>query len=69
MVNARDIAGRTPLHLTTLNKRRAIAKLLIARGAKTDAKDKNGETPIDYWPELAEIVKKVEAEKAAKGQP
>ena len=53
----------TPLHYGRRNK--DIAILLLEHGADSHLKDNNGQSPIDLWPELAEIVKQVEAEKAA----
>ena len=46
-----------------------VAKLLLENGADLNAEDKDGKSPIDLFPELAEIVKKLEAEKAGKKQP
>lgn len=68
-VDAKSTAGHTPLHWAALNKSMAVAKILLANGADPNAKDKDGNTPNDWRPELAEIVKQVEAEKAGKKQP
>ena len=70
-VNMQDKRGWTALHRiayryvadgeASLEK----ARLLTEYGADPNLKNRNGRTPIDRWPELAEIVKEVEAEKAS----
>ena len=72
--DARDIDGRTPLYRAARNYRQAVAKLLVAKGAALNAKANHGLSPLnflplDFLPELAEIVKQMEAEKASKKQP
>ena len=63
-VDAVIIDGRTPLHLAVTNDSPAIAKLLLSNGADPNAKAKDGSIPLDRMPELAELVKKLEADKA-----
>jgi ankyrin repeat protein len=65
-VNAKGWLGWTVLHWAARNHRNDTAELFLAHGADPSIKDNDYKTPIDYWPFLAEIVKKVEAEKAAK---
>ena len=73
-VDARDTDSRTPLHYITIiqfgrmDDGPAVAKLLLVNGADPNAKDKDSKTPLDKMPELAEIVKELEAEKARKKQ-
>jgi ankyrin repeat protein len=43
---AKDGAGRTPLHRATYHGRTATVELLIAKGAAIDAKDCDGQTPL-----------------------
>eukprot|EP00756_Hemistasia_phaeocysticola_P015914 Hpha_TRINITY_DN15444_c0_g2::TRINITY_DN15444_c0_g2_i1::g.176063::m.176063 len=45
-VDARDAAGRTPLHVATLHCQREIATLLIGRGADLAARDNSGFVPF-----------------------
>lgn len=49
-VNAQDVRGMTPLMyaLSTENQNVAVAKVLIARGAKLDVKSGTGETVADW---------------------
>ncbi len=56
--------GTTPLHLAAQFQYGKICRLLLARGANAHFKNKEGITPLDLWPQLAKIVKGVEAEKA-----
>jgi cytohesin len=37
----------TPLHFAALNGRKVIVELLIAKGGDVNAKDDDGETPLD----------------------
>jgi len=41
----------------------------LASGADPHLKGFSGRTPVDLWPELAEIVKEVDAEKAKAATP
>ena len=53
----------TPLYLASKNGKEDVCKLLIDREAKTDIKDKNGNTPKDYLREngLFHLIKGEEA--------
>lgn len=67
--NARDAAGRTPLHALAIELAERGAKgpadlapreletiqALVAVGANVDARDDNGQAPRDFWPPLAEV--------------
>ena len=98
-VDAKDPYGRTPLHLAAINRCPAVVNLLLANGAELEAKDTKGWTPLRWAvfsgslavaklllangadtkvtdkdgktlrPNLAEIVKKMAAEKAGRKQP
>ena len=69
-VDVKDTVGWTPLHYAAIAHSPALAKLLLTNGADPSLKDdRYGQTSISYWPKLAEIVKKLEAEKAGKKQP
>jgi hypothetical protein len=47
-VNARDIVGKTPLHMAASgSERTAVVELLINRGAEVDAETKSGVTALD----------------------
>ena len=48
-VNAKSILrlGRTPLHQAAWDGHKEIAELLIAEGAEVNAKDVEGQTPLD----------------------
>ena len=47
-MNAKDTNDETPLHYVTgFGFRKEIAKLLIAKGANVNAKNKGGRTPLD----------------------
>jgi ankyrin repeat protein len=45
-VNAKAIAGRTPLHLAAGGGHKDVAKLLLANKADVNAKDNGGQTPL-----------------------
>ena len=67
--------GWTPLYLAAIrvsrrpaNHNLAVAKLLLTNRADPNAKRKDGKTLLDQWPELAEIVKKLEALRLRSGQ-
>ena len=45
-VKARDMYGRTALHIATWYGRADVAKVLVAAGADIDAQDKWGESPL-----------------------
>jgi len=67
-VNARDVAGYTPLHWAAQRNRIGLAELLISRGADINLKSKRflfmkGKTPIEYLTneehkEMIEFLKK-----------
>jgi ankyrin repeat protein len=50
--NARDIRGRTPLHVAAMSQFRAggdaLLKALVARGADVNAADAQGATPLQF---------------------
>lgn len=46
--------GLTPLHVAAINGNVSLAKYLIQRGAKVDAKDTTGKMPVDYAREYEE---------------
>ena len=46
-----------------------MAKLLLANGADPNTESGYGKTPLEIMPDLAKIMKEVEAEKAGKKQP
>ena len=61
MVNIRDNYGLTSLHWAARRVNSDIAKLLLAHGADPNSKNDQGKTPIDLWPELAEIVEEMKS--------
>lgn len=66
-VNAADSEGSTPLHYAAFVPDDELARILLTHGANPHIKNNAGKTPLDYWPELAEIVKQVEAQKRKAG--
>ncbi|MDB4342064.1 ankyrin repeat domain-containing protein [bacterium] len=53
----------TPLHETARSGRKEVVELLIANGADVNAKNRNGDTPLDYAitfkrTELADLFRK-----------
>ena len=46
-VNANDYIIEPPLHLAADNGHKEMVELLIANGADVNAKNKNGNTPLD----------------------
>ncbi len=42
-----DVGKGNPLHLAVAKGHKEIAELLIAKGADVNAKDEDGETPLD----------------------
>ena len=65
-VHRADRMGITALYRAAAIRHREIARLLMEAGADPRRENSDGETPLDLWPELAEVVKEVEAEKRAK---
>jgi ankyrin repeat protein len=58
-VNAKAEEGWTPLHDAARGGHKEIAELLIAKGADLNAKDNDGETPLDWAKgETADILRK-----------
>ena len=54
-----DEHGLTPLHVAAIEGHKAILKLLIAKGAEVNAKDKRGRTPLVYAKgEIANLLRK-----------
>jgi ankyrin repeat protein len=47
-VNAKRSNNETPLHWAALNGQTMIAEMLINKGAKTEVKNSDGSTPLDY---------------------
>jgi len=60
--NVQNYEGKTALHFAAQRMSREVAAVLVANGAKVDIKDLKGHTPLSIWPELAKIIKEVEAE-------
>jgi len=54
-VNAKTKTGWTPLHNAATQDDKEIAELLIAKGADVNAKDDDGETPLDQAIGLVEV--------------
>ena len=48
-INAKNISGKTPLHLAIDGKRLEVIKKLLERGAAINIKDKEGKSPEDYF--------------------
>ena len=46
LVHAKNSVGETPLHLAGMQGCEAVARVLLAAGADTDATDKRGRTPL-----------------------
>ena len=46
-VNAANDTGQTALHVAAAQRGEAFIRFLVARGARLDAKDKQGHTPLD----------------------
>ena len=63
-VHAQDSAGITPLYWAATDRIGEPPRLLLQHGSDTHVKNKKGKTLLDLWPDLAEIVKEMEAEKA-----
>ncbi|MDE1045670.1 MAG: ankyrin repeat domain-containing protein, partial [Nitrospinaceae bacterium] len=54
-----DEDGHTPLHQAALDGQKEIAELLIAEGADVNAKDRGGQTPLDWADdEFADLLRK-----------
>ena len=49
-VNGKDdsYGGGTPLHMATIQDRKEVAELLIAKGSDVNAKNEEGYTPLHY---------------------
>ena len=47
-MNCKDKRGMSPLHLATLEGRKEIVELLIAKGANVSARSKGGSTTLDF---------------------
>ena len=47
-MNAKVKFGWNPLHIASANGHKAVAELLISSGADLNAKNEDGETPLDY---------------------
>jgi ankyrin repeat protein len=67
-VNTKDNDGMTALNTAAHHKEEDKARFLLEHGADPAIKNNGGQSPIDVWPALADIVKQVEAKKAAKGR-
>jgi ankyrin repeat protein len=46
LVSSKGVDGETPLHGAAINGHRALAELLLAKGAKVNATDNNGWSPL-----------------------
>ena len=49
-VNGKDDShgGGTPLHMATIQDRKAVAELLIAKGSDVNSMDNDNQTPLDW---------------------
>ena len=57
--NARDVDGRTALHIAILLRKRQIASFLADKGADITARDNKGRLPTDYAKDLAPRIKQI----------
>ena len=64
-VNGKDdsYGGGTPLHMATIQDRKEVAELLIAKGSDVNAMDNDDQTPLDWTighkhPELADLLRR-----------
>ena len=60
-VNAANNAGNTALHATAYMGYDTLAQLLVDRGANLDAKNKKGETPLN-WADGVEVIMQIVAQ-------
>ncbi len=58
-LNLKDQCGCTPLHISVMENRPNILKILLSRGASVALKDKKNRTPLHYSIELVHISKPV----------
>ena len=66
-MNARNEDGSTPLHVAAEAGHKAVAELLIAKGADVNATDKSGATPLQIATQKGhkDIVELLESPEAA----
>ena len=61
-MSAKNDEDGTPLHLPADRGHTEVVELLITAGADVNAKDDEGETPLDQagtsWPETADLLRK-----------
>ncbi len=69
MRDARAEEVENLLHWAAEYGHHAVVELLLANEADPNIRNMHGKTPLDWMPQLAEIVKEVAAEKAGKKQP